>query len=53
MDDGYRTILILSLQRPPCDEGGPATVTGTFELVERPGPHVFYDEVDATRVVCH
>lgn len=52
LDDGKRTIRVVSFGPTLCTAGAYATVEGRFRKVKRQGPETVYNEVEAYRVTC-
>jgi hypothetical protein len=52
LSDGRRAIRVFSFGASDCKTGSTATVEGRFFKVKRQGQYEFYDQVDATTVVC-
>lgn len=52
LSDGTRAIRVFSFGTSDCKTGSTATVEGRFFKVKEQGQYKFYDQVDATTVVC-
>ena len=50
--DGSRGVKVFSFGNAPCQVGSAATVEGTFKKVTQQGRYVFYNEIQATSVIC-
>jgi hypothetical protein len=52
LDDGGGRITVFSFGPPPCSNGSWANVEGQFLREKKVSGYVFYNQVDATRVIC-
>ena len=52
LDDGSGRVAVFSFGQLPCPSPSRVTVAGEFRHVKRVGTHMFYDQIDARRVVC-
>jgi hypothetical protein len=51
LSDGKQAVRVFSFGRAPCRSGA-VMVEGAFNKMKRGGSYVFYNEVNASRVIC-
>jgi hypothetical protein len=52
LDDGSGRVNVFAFGQPPCPSGSSVTADGVFRRVKQISGHTFYNQVDASRVVC-
>ena len=52
LDDGSGRVTVFSFGQPPCPSRSQVMVDGAFRRVKQVSGHTFYNQIDASRVMC-